>query len=76
MVDALSHPNATPDVKPASLGVSMGLKIEAGFRRAVTQAIRDAHATGLRVPVRDDAGRFGWLDADGVMHAEQFARSV
>jgi hypothetical protein len=58
----------------------MAERLEAGFRRGVTDAISVPHGAGHPVSVLNDAGELVWLHPDGQeyateepVHVEQFA---
>jgi hypothetical protein len=48
-------------------GADLAARIEAGFRQAANQAIQDAHAAELAVPVLGSDGRAAWLHPDGAV---------
>lgn len=54
-----------PRPGPQEPVADLGLLLEAGFRRAVSDAIADSHAAGQPVAVLDDDGTVSWVFPDG-----------
>lgn len=67
-----SHPvpnkaAADQTVTVPSVCADLAAQIEQGFRQAANQAIQEAHAVGLAVPVLGDDGEAVWLNPDGTV---------
>ena len=57
------RPRRSASAKPSVR--SLGKAVEAGFRNAAAQAVREAHQAGVPVSVTTEDGRVAWLYPDG-----------
>ena len=65
-----SGPAADHSLTGPPAGADLAARIEAGFRQAAHQAVRDAHAAELAVPVLGSDGRAVWLNPDGTVTSD------
>ena len=65
-----SEPAADQTLAEPSVCADIAARIEKGFRQAANQAIQEAHAAGLAVPVLGSDGRAVWLNPDGTVTSD------